>query len=305
MAHESLGRCGPAVGTEWQQRLEGMGYVAVARKSGGGGAGASKAGSVKALDRGLSLLECLAASEHGMTQSDLAMMVGIPPATTFRLLNTLEQRKFVYQDVERARWFVGQKAFQTGSAFLESRDFVVQSRPYLRALMEQSNETANLAVAESGEAVILAQVQSREMMRMIVPLGSQSPMHASGLGKALLAAMDDGAVSSVLHRHGLPAITEHSITSPEQLRQTLEDIRARGWAYDDEEHALGLRCVAATIHDEFGNALAAVSISGPKSRITDGKFPELGQLVCRTAAEITATIGGRMPIPRQPAARAS
>ncbi|MGB5199027.1 MAG: helix-turn-helix domain-containing protein, partial [Sedimenticolaceae bacterium] len=212
MAHESLGRCGPAVGTEWQQRLEGMGYVAVARKSGGGGAGASKAGSVKALDRGLSLLECLAASEHGMTQSDLAMMVGIPPATTFRLLNTLEQRKFVYQDVERARWFVGQKAFQTGSAFLESRDFVVQSRPYLRALMEQSNETANLAVAESGEAVILAQVQSREMMRMIVPLGSQSPMHASGLGKALLAAMDDGAVSSVLHRHGLPAITEHSIT---------------------------------------------------------------------------------------------
>jgi IclR family acetate operon transcriptional repressor len=237
-----------------------------------------------------------------MTQSNLAMTVGIPPATTFRLLTTLEQRNFVYQDVERALWFVGQKAFQTGSAFLESRDFVVQSRPFLRALMEQSNETANLAVAENGKAVILAQVQSREMMRMIVPLGSQSPMHASGLGKALLAAMDDEAVSSILHRHGLPAITEHSITSPERLRQALEDIRARGWAYDDEEHALGLRCVAATIHDEFGNALAAVSISGPKSRIPDGNFPELGKLVCKTAAEITTTIGGRMPKRPQAAA---
>jgi len=269
--------------------------VAGTRKSSRGGANASNVGSVKALDRGLSLLECLAESERGMTQSDLAMTVGIPPATTFRLLNTLEQRKFVYQDVERGLWFVGQRAFQTGSAFLESRDFVVKARPYLRQLMEQSGETANLAVAENGRAVILAQVQSHEMMRMIVPLGSQSPMHASGLGKALLASMNDEAVSSILHRHGLPAITKHSITSPEQLRQALEEISARGWAYDDEEHALGLRCVAATIHDEFGNALAAVSISGPKSRIPDNKFPGLGQLVSKTAAEITATIGGQMP----------
>jgi IclR family acetate operon transcriptional repressor len=270
--------------------------VATSRKTGRGAINGASAGSVKALDRGLSLLECLAESESGMTQSDLGMTVGIPPATTFRLLNTLEQRQFVYQDVERGLWFVGQKAFQIGIVFLEGRDFVVRARPYLRQLMEQSGETTNLAVAENGKAIILAQVQSREMMRMIVPLGSQSPMHASGLGKALLAALKDEEVSAILHRRGLPAITEHTITSPELLRRTLEQIRMRGWAYDDEEHALGLRCVAATIHDEDQAVLAAISISGPKSRISDNRFPELGQLVFNTAADITATLGGRLPV---------
>lgn len=255
-------------------------------------------GQVQSLTRGLMLLEAIAEAEEGVTLSDLAMQVGLAPSTTHRLLNTLEQQRFVHQDLERSRWHIGVQAFHIGNAFLNGRDVVAQSRPFLVRLMEESGETANLAVADEGEAVILAQVQCREMMRMMVPLGSRSPMHASGVGKALLAAMSDEEVTAILHRRGLAAITEHSIRSPEALRKELEQVRVRRWAYDDEEHAVGLRCVAATIHDEQGDALAAISLSGPRSRIPDERFPVLGRLVADIASEATRTLGGHLPKPR-------
>lgn len=254
-------------------------------------------GQVQSLSRGLLLLETVAEAEaeEGVTLSDLAMQVGLAPSTTHRLLNTLEQRGFLQQDAGLGRWHVGVRAFDIGNAFLNGRDFVAQSRPLLVRLMEECGETANLAVEDEGEAVMLAQVQCREMMRMMVPLGSRAPMHASGIGKALLAQMSDQEVAAILHRHGLPAITEHSIRAPEALRKELEQTRTRGWSYDNEEHAIGLRCVAATLYDEQGQAVAAISLSGPSSRISDERVSSLGRLVADIAADATRTLGGRIP----------
>lgn len=252
-------------------------------------------GQVQSLTRGLLLLECLAEVEDGTTLSDLAMQAGLAASTTHRLLNTLERKRFVYQDESRGRWFVGVNAFYVGNAFLNGRDVVAQARPVLRTLMEDSGETANLAVVDDGEAVMLAQAQSHEMMRMMVPLGSRSPLHASGVGKALLAAMSSTDIAAVLHKHGLPQITEHTVRSPAVLRETLAEVRIRGWAFDDEEHAVGLRCVAATVHDEHGDALAAISVSGPRSRITDQRVSEFGGKVASAAAKLTRTIGGKPP----------
>lgn len=262
------------------------------RRTGGPGKQQS-AGQVQSLGRGLQLLEAVAEAEDGVILTDLAMQVGLAPSTTHRLLNTLEQRGFLLQDAELGRWYIGVRAFHVGNAFLNGRDFVANSRPFLVRLMEECGETANLGVEDEGEAVMLAQVQCREMMRMMVPLGSRAPMHASGIGKALLARMDDDQVASVLHRRGLAAITEHSIRTPDALRQELERTRARGWAYDDEEHALGLRCVAATLQDEHGRAVAALSLSGPRSRIPDDRVHALGRLVSDIAIEATRSLGGR------------
>ena len=250
---------------------------------------------MQSLARGLMLLEAVSEAEEGISLSDLAMQVGLAPSTTHRLLNTLEQRGFLHQDNELGRWHVGVNAFYIGNAFLNIRDFVSHSRPTLRRLMEESGETANLAVVDDGEAVILAQIQCHEMMRMMVPLGSRSPLHASGVGKALMADMDEDQVAAILHRHGLPAITEHTIRSAEVLRNALAEVQAQGWAYDDEEHAIGLRCVAAAFYDEHGEALAALSISGPRSRISDARVAQLGRLVADVAAELTRAIGGKIP----------
>ena len=162
-------------------------------------------------------------------------------------------------------------------------------------LVEQCGETVNLGVIDDGEAVFIAQVESREVMRMIVRLGSRSPIHASGVGKALLANLSEQQFLGILQRRGLARYTERSIDNPAQLREELERVRQLGYALDDEEHAVGLRCVASAIFDQNGQALAAISLSGPKARITDNRIGELGIAVRQTADEITQSLGGHRP----------
>lgn len=222
-------------------------------------------------------------------------MAGLAPSTTHRLLHTLEQMQFVQQDEELGLWHVGVRAFIVGNGFISARDYVAVARPYLHRLMEETGETANLAVQDEGYAVFLAQVESQEMMRMIVRLGSRAPLHASGVGKALLAGMSEAEVERILQRRGLSRVTENTLDTPARLHANLAEIRERGYACDYEEHAIGLRCVAATLHDETGAALAAISVSGPRARITDSLMHELGAAVSRTAREITARLGGHAP----------
>jgi IclR family acetate operon transcriptional repressor len=202
---------------------------------------------VQSLTRGLSILECLARAEGGLTLTDVSHRVQLPPSTAHRLLSTLERMGYVYQAGELGRWYVGLQAFAVGSSFLSSRDFVAQSHPYMRRLMDQSGETANLAILDGTEAVFIDQVQCREMMRTIVKLGSRVPLHASGVGKAIFAALPDVDVETILRAKGLPRITAHTIIAPETMWAALRVIRQRGWSFDDEEHALGTRCVGATI----------------------------------------------------------
>lgn len=246
----------------------------------------------QSLSRGLLLLERLAEAEHGVSVTDLAQRVGLAPSTTHRLLNTLEQQGFVRHDSTSGAWYIGVKAFSVGNAFLRHRDVIGQSRPFMHRLMKQAGETVNLAVFEQYDAVFVAQVECHEMMRMIVRLGSRAPLHASGAGKALLATMSDAEVSTILHKRGLAKLTPNTLDTPRKLRTGLKEIKTRGYAVDDEEHAVGLRCVAATIRDEQGTTLAAISLSGPKARITDARIPELGLQVTRAAAAIMVLIGG-------------
>ncbi len=252
------------------------------------------AGHTQALSRGLAVLEALAATDAGATLTTLAAQLSIPAPTAHRLLATLEAAGYV-QAGPTGEWRVGVRAFRVGSAFLAQRNLVVQAFPHLKDLMDQSGETANLAVIESGEAVFVEQVQCRELMRMSAKLGARAPMHASGVGKAMLAAMDERTVVAMLGRRELPQHTPRTITSHAVLAKDLAATRARGYAIDDEEHAMGLRCVAATVLDENGEPWAAVSLAGPTTRITPGRIPALGALVLATARDLMATLGGRVP----------
>jgi IclR family acetate operon transcriptional repressor len=246
--------------------------------------------------RALTLLERLSEAPGGVNLTDLSQQLGMPAATVHRLLSTFEELDFVEQDAEQGLWFVGLKAFTVGNAFLNRRDFVASARPHMHHLVEQCGETVNLGVIDQGEVVFISQVESQEVMRMIVRLGSRSPIHASGVGKALLANMPEQRVASILQHRGLARFTDHTIDNPAALRAELEQVRQQGYALDDEEHAVGLRCVAAPIFDENGQALAAISLSGPKARIVDSRLIELGNAIRQTAVEITQVLGGRIPV---------
>ena len=195
----------------------------------------------------------------------------------------------------RRLWSVGVQAFVTGSAFLKTRSLVGAARPQMRMLMEESEETVNLAVEDEGEAIYLSQVECRQMMRAFARPGGRVPLHCSSVGKALLSAMPEGRLAKVLHRRGLPRVTIKTLNTTVALRADLEVARERGYAIDDEEHAVGLRCIAAVVFSENTEAVAAVSLSGPMARIPDERIPLLGHLVRARADAITVQLGGRLP----------
>ncbi|MCC7039731.1 MAG: helix-turn-helix domain-containing protein [Burkholderiales bacterium] len=275
---------------------------ALAARKRGGAAGRARAptrpgaekgvGHTQALSRGLAVLEALAATEAGATLTAIAGVLGLPAPTVHRLLATLEAAGFVRAG-PKGEWQVGVHAFRTGTAFLAHRNLAVQAYPHLRELMDRAGETANLAVMEGGEAVFVEQVQCHEMMRMSVKLGARAPLHASGVGKAMLSLLDARALAAALGRRELARFTARTLTTTAALAADLRVADERGYAIDDEEHAPGLRCVAAAVRDEHGQPWAAVSLAGPVTRMTPERIPILGELVRATARDLTQALGGR------------
>jgi IclR family acetate operon transcriptional repressor len=266
----------------------------VVKKTQAPGTAHSGGDQVQSLVRALNLLNCIAeAPEEGTTLTELAQQVGLAASTAHRLLTTLEQERYVRFDPEGRLWTVGVQAFVTGCAFTRTRSLVSLARPHMRHLMEEAGETVNLGVENDGEAVYLAQVECRQMMRVFARPGSRVPLHCSAIGKAILAQMTDKALSKILHQRGMPRLTVKTITAPAALREELERIRAQGYAIDDEEHAVGLRCIAAPIFDETGDVIAAVSASGPTARIVEDRFGQLGAMVLKSARAISTELGGK------------
>jgi len=255
---------------------------------------AQPTGQVQSLTRGLKLLEAIAESHGSVALTELAQQSGLPNSTTHRLLTTMQQLGFVRQVGDLGYWTIGAHAFVVGSSFLQSRNLLAMVHPMLRQLMEASGETVNLAVLDLSDhqAVIIDQVQCTQLMRMSAPIGGKLPMHASGAGKAFLANLSEQQVTDLLHRKGLHHYTPHTLMSPQSLKENLAQARKAGYAFDDEEHALGLRCVASCIYDEHGEPFAAISISGPISRITDDRVTEIGAMVIKAAKDITREYGG-------------
>ena len=259
------------------------------------GRAASGAGPVQSLTRGLALLEGLAAATDGSTLSSLADSTGLAPSTAHRLLSSLRESGFAQQDSETSLWHIGAKAFTVGNAFLRGRSYVALARRHMRDLVDRAGETANLAALDQNEAVYLTQIECNEMMRAFARPGARVPLHCSAVGKALLSALPAAEAESIIAAAGLPRLTERTLVTQDALRADLEETRRRGFAIDDGEHAIGLRCVAATILREGGRPLAALSISGPAARVDDDKLGSLGRLVAETCRQLTRELGGHMP----------
>jgi IclR family acetate operon transcriptional repressor len=251
--------------------------------------------TVQSLSRALGLMNAIAASDQGLTLSEAAKATRLAVSTAHRLLTTLQQDRFVRFDAERGTWMIGVQAFCVGNGFIRSRELTTIARPLMRQLMEKSGETVNLAVEDRGEAVYVAQIESRKLMRAIARPGGRAAMHSSGVGKALLSAMPASEVEAVIAAHGMTKETEKTIDTPARLNAELGLIRRRGYAVDDEENAIGLRCIAAVIYDEHAQPAAAISLSGPKARIDDPTVLTLGDAVLDVARRITANFGGLYP----------
>ena len=245
---------------------------------------------IQSLDRALDVLAALTAPE-GMTLSELSAYLGQSTATMHRVLATLERRNYVEISPDRQVWHIGHEAYRLGAAFLRRSNVVERSRPVMRELMLDTGETANLGVEKNGSVLFVSQIETHESIRAFFPPGTMSPMHASGIGKALLSAYDDNRVASLFAKGAMETFTHNTLRSFTELKKDLALVRRRGYALDDEERTKGMRCVAAPILNVHGEAIAGISISGPTHRISDRKISEIGNRVALAANIVSRQLG--------------
>ncbi len=245
---------------------------------------------VQSVERALDLLELLARSSDSMGISQLSAATGQPVGTVHRLLMTLVARGYVMRDSRNRRYALGSTARMLANANSQRLNWAEIAAPFLRQLVEISGETANIVVMEQDKAVYVAQVQSARMVRMFTELGNRVPLHSTGCGKVLLAYQPESVRASIIVQTGLPAFTYKTITDPDQLQHELEMVRQQGHAIDNGEQEEGVRCFAVPVYDPEGKVIAAMSISGPSSRLDSTRIPFLIQHLKRTSADLSAKL---------------
>lgn len=250
----------------------------------------SDTAGVQSVVRAFRLLEFLAESPSGLSLNELGALVGIPVTTSHRLLRTMSTLGYVRQLPSR-RYGLGLRLMHLGqSADLQLAPI---AHPYLEKLVVEIGETANLAVLDGDRVVYVAQVPSPHAMRMFTEVGHRTYTHSTGVGKAILATLDEAAVRRILSRAGMPRATETTITDPADLERELQLIRRRGYAVDDSEHELGVRCYAVSL---VGLPVpAAISVSGPTVRLTDELAAKAVPLLQEAARALAATLTGAEP----------
>ncbi len=245
-------------------------------------------GGVQSLDRALDLLELLAEAGGEARLSDLGRSAALPPATIHRLLGVLQARGYVRQGDSR-RYGLGPRLLALGD--LAGRMVGTWARPVLAELTAATGETSNLAILEGDEMVYVAQAPSAHSLRMFTQVGRRVPLHCTGVGKAVLAALPEPAQAEVVDRLVLRPATPRSHTGTGVLHRDLAATRARGWALDDGEQELGVCCVAVAVPSE--PALFAVSVSAPEVRLSPDRAHEVVPDLAVAAERLGELLRGR------------
>ena len=239
-------------------------------------------GGVQSLHRAFDILESLASNAGNSTVAEISAATGLPMPTAHRLVRTLVERGYVRQLANRS-YALGFRLLPLAAA--ASGIVGTSAMPVLSELVSEIGETANLAVLAGGQAEYIAQVPSRYAMRMFIEVGRRVDLHSTGVGKALLAQLDDESVGSIMDRTGLASRTTHTLTTRVALLAELREIRQRGYAFDDQEQEIGVRCVAAPVPSEMLAGMA-VSVSGPVTRMTDALIDQAVPLLHSAARQL-------------------
>lgn len=247
----------------------------------------SSGGGVQSLERAFDLLERMADAGGEVGLSELSASSGLPLPTIHRLMRTLVSCGYVRQQANR-RYALGPRLIRLGES--ASRLLGGWARPWLARLVEETGETANMALLDGDEVVYVAQVPSKHSMRMFTEVGRRVLPHSTGVGKALLADLPPEEARALLTRTGMPAATERTITSPDAFLTALEDVRRKGYAMDDNEQELGVRCIAVSVPGS--PTAAAISISGPAGRVTDATTQRFVPVLRQVAAELSQVLAG-------------
>ena len=245
---------------------------------------------VQSVDRTFDILEILVNSDRGLGVTEISKKLNIHKSTVYRLLATLQYRGYVKQN-EEGKYSIGFKLFELGSSVINDLDLRSEAKPYLRELMDISEETVHLGVLDDNQVVYIDKVESHNTIRMYSKIGRRNHASSTSLGKVILAYSDREVVDKVIREEGLKKLTENTIIDEDKLRKHLVKVRSQGYAIDDEEQEYGIRCIAGPIFNHTGDIIAAFSISGPTMRMSKEKVESLKPVIKEYSKKISESFG--------------
>lgn len=247
-----------------------------------------KSERIKSIDKALNLLEFLSSNGHEIGIAEISKRLDMGLSTVHRILNTLKSRGYVLQNQKTQKYRLGMKLFELGCEVQSTKNLIRIARPYLRKLSKMTNETANLAILEDNDVIYLDTIESSETLRTGIVRGSRTIAHCTALGKVLLANLSDKDFNQIYgNSSDLNVLTFKSISSMDELKKELKQVKKLGYATDFEESMIGINCVGVPILNHKEEPLAAISITGPASRFTEKKIEEAKNILLRTSLDIS------------------
>jgi DNA-binding IclR family transcriptional regulator len=245
------------------------------------------------LDRAARILDCFRLERPELRLTEITAATGLHKSTVYRLLEVMRRHHFVQFDEAAGAYRLGIRLFELGAVAMAGCGFDKYARPALEELASTTGETAHVCVLHESEIVHIAKVESSFALRIATPVGRRHPAYCTSVGKAILAHLPPEALAAYLGKTEMRPLTPKTITSPVLLKAQLRRIAEQGYAFDDEEVHEGVRGVAAPVRDYSGEVVAAITITGPTSRISRSKVPELAEKVIKAADKISSRLGYR------------
>lgn len=245
----------------------------------------------QSVEKVFQIIEAMADSKGPMRLQDISKKVKYPASTVLRMLSSIIELGYVYQDKETSKYSLSLKFCKIGESVRSQFSISEIVHPYLVELSERCQESACFAIEQDMMAIYLDAVEGpNNMLKTLQRIGRSAPLHSTGVGKLMLLNYDDNKLSELVKQKGLIKLTDKTFTTLESLKAELEVIRKQGYAFDNEECEIGARCVAAPIRDYTGKVIAGISVSGPISRITWEKV----DTIIKVITEISETISQKL-----------
>ncbi len=248
-------------------------------------------GQSTTVDKAVRIVQLLAEHPEGLGINALCRQLDTQKPGLLRIMASLTTPGWVLKDPHSLRYRLGYQMLTLGARALLGPRFQEIAHQGLRQLAHETRETANLGVLDQWQVVFIDQMEGIQAIRLQVRVGSRAPVHCTALGKALAAHAPQDALKTLWAMAPYPRFTPHTLCSDRELKPELERVREQGFALDDEEHREGICCIGAPIHNYGGDVVAAISISGPTTRIPAAAVPDLAAAVMRIANDVSRQLG--------------
>jgi len=248
-----------------------------------------------AVERALAMLEAVAQEPEGLSNAEISRKLQIPKSSASYILRTLEKQAYLNRDSETGRYRVGLKILSLSRGALSGIDVREVALPIMRNLMHKTSLTCHLAILDGPDAVYIEKVEPEGFIRMDTWVGRRMRVHATSVGKALVAHIPQERLEKILSDRGMEKRTPKTITTVSRLLKELEKVRAQGYAVDDEENNMGARCLGAPVFDQSGSIEAALGLSGTINQVNAHTMPRILEALKDAARHISMQLGYRAP----------